>query len=164
MIPPIVGRLFGRWAYPIGGTPGPVVFPLRVLAVLLRLYAGFWFVLYGFDKLFGGDKQYGLDADSFANFGIPFPELNHGFVGGLEFVGGLALVLGLLTRLFGFLLAGNMLVAMLTAGDIAAEFPLFACSLLLVVLGGGIASIDQILDDALSRRRSLPTGEGPPVV
>src|SRR5690348_5613577 len=137
MMPGFVGRWFGRWSEPVGGLQGPVAMALKVLALLLRLYAGSTFVQYGYDKLLGGNKVYGMDADFFRVLGIPFPEVTQVLIGMLELFGGLALIVGLLTRLFGFFLACNMLVAMLTAGNTAAELPLFICAVLLIFLGGG---------------------------
>ena len=154
MVPGFVGRWFGRWAEPIGGLQGPVAMVLKVLAIALRLYAGYKFVQYGYDKLLGGDQIYGLSADFFKGIGIPLPEVNHLLIGLLELFGGLALIVGLLTRVFGFLLACNMLVAMITAGNTAEELPLFICSALLILLGGGFLSVDQLIDRWLAGRGS----------
>lgn len=51
----------------------------------------------------------------FNELGIPLPELNAAFVARLEHWGGIALILGLATRLVAALLSSTMLVAMLTA-------------------------------------------------
>lgn len=160
MMPEIVGRLFGRWSEPIGGTPAALVLPLRVLALLLRLYAGWTFVQYGYDKLLGGNQVYAMDADFFRALHIPFPEVTQVLIGCLELFGGLALIVGLLTRVFGFLLAGNMLVALLTFGNPSVELPLFVACALLVLLGGGFLSVDQLIDRRMAARLApapLPT-------
>ncbi|HMA34443.1 MAG TPA: DoxX family membrane protein [Chloroflexia bacterium] len=179
-MPGIVGRLFGRWAEPIGVIPIPagLLLPLQVVAFVVRLYVagliGFLlglialknlgiltndgFVAYGYDKLLGGNKVFGMDADFFRALNIPLPELTQVLIGSLELLGGLALLLGLLTRVFAFFLTGNMLVAMLTFGNIPAELPLFLSCALLVLLGGGILSLDQLLDRQLAARR----GPAPP--
>jgi putative oxidoreductase len=51
----------------------------------------------------------------FMSLNIPFPGFNAHFISGLEFFGGLLLILGLASRLTGLLLAANMLVAYWTA-------------------------------------------------
>src|SRR5262245_2360498 len=51
----------------------------------------------------------------FTELGIPFPQANAAFVASLELVGGLCLVVGLLTRLFATGLASVMVVALMTA-------------------------------------------------
>ncbi|MGI8588688.1 MAG: DoxX family protein [Chloroflexia bacterium] len=159
-----IRRLFGRWAAPIG-TRLSAMSPLGWVALLLRLYTaglvgylfttaglknmGFLnnagFVGYGYDKLFNADKIYSINPSLFSGIGVPFPDLTHFLIGCLEFFGGIAVFLGLLTRLWSFLLAGNMLVAMLTVGY-PDELPLFISSALLVLLGGGALSLDQMID------------------
>ena len=59
-----------------------------------------------------GERRF---ADFLASLGVPFPAAQAPFVAGLEFVGGICLVLGLLTRLMGLGLAATMVVALLTA-------------------------------------------------
>ncbi|HEX6607959.1 MAG TPA: DoxX family protein [Chloroflexia bacterium] len=169
MLPDAIGRLFGRWSEPIGGTPAGLAAVLRWLAILLRFYAGgltglvlgwiglqnvavlgnIGFIPYGYDKLLGGNQRFGMDAGFFQTIGVPLPELTLILIGLLELFGGLALIAGLLTRLFGFLLACNMLVAMLTVGNTAEELPLFIACALLVWTGGGMFSLDQLIDQRL---------------
>src|SRR5690348_923952 len=102
MMPAFVGKWFGRWAEPIGGLQGPLAVALRVLAIILRLYAAYTFIQYGYDKLFGGNKVYAMDANFFRALGVPLPEVTQVMIGGLEFFGGLLLLVGLFTRLFAF--------------------------------------------------------------
>jgi len=65
----------------------------------------------------GGGKLANLEnvVSFFAGLGIPHPELNAAFVSRLEYYGGIALVLGLLTRVVAAGLASTMVVALLTA-------------------------------------------------
>jgi putative oxidoreductase len=154
-MPDVFKRLFGRWSEPIGGTPANLIMPLQVLAIVLRLFAGYKFVLYGYDKLLGGNKVYAMNADFFRALNVPLPEVTQVLIGGLELVGGAALIIGLLTRIWAFLLAGNMLVAMLTFHNLSEEAPLFIACALLVLLGGGLLSVDQLLD----RRLGAPAGD-----
>ena len=133
--------------------------PVFLLAV--RLYWGWQFAITGWGKLQHLDKVTGF----FSSLGIPAPGLNAVFVAGLELVGGIALALGFGSRVFAFLLAGDMAVAYLTAGranllsifsdpgkfygDDAFTF-LFA-SLIVMIFGPGLFAVDQLL------RRKTPT-------
>ena len=78
---------------------------------LLRIVVGIVFVMHGQQKLF--EMGVGGVGGFFASLGVPAPQLLAVVVSLLETVGGLALILGVLTRLFGLLLAGDMLVALL---------------------------------------------------
>ena len=90
---------------------------------------------------------------------IPFPAANAHFISGLEFVGGILLILGLGSRLIGLLLAANMMVAYWTA-DREALFAVFSdpgkfyvadpytflfASLMVLVFGAGFYSVDAFL-------------------
>ena len=85
---------------------------LAFLAPLLtRLVMGQAFFLTGRGKL----ESFANTVSFFTELGIPFPELNAAFVSRLEYWGGIALVLGLLTRLVAAGLASTMVVALMTA-------------------------------------------------
>jgi putative oxidoreductase len=79
--------------------------------LVTRLVMGQAFFLTGRGKLANFDNT----VQFFASLGLPLPELNAAFVSRLEFYGGIALVLGLLTRLVAAGLASTMLVALATA-------------------------------------------------
>jgi len=79
--------------------------------LLTRLVMGEAFFLTGRGKLANFDNT----VQFFTTLGIPMPELNAAFVSRLEFYGGIALLLGLLTRLVAAGLASTMVVALLTA-------------------------------------------------
>lgn len=118
---------------------------------LLRVVTGLMFWQHGAQKLFGwlGGEQV-TDLSSMA-----------GVAGVLEFVGGILIVLGLLTRPVAFLLSGEMAVAYFMAhfpralwpienrGELAALF----CFLFLFFAahGAGRYSVDAVL----SRRRHV---------
>lgn len=131
---------------------------LRPLAPLLtRLVIGVAFFHAGLGKWHHFERTVGF----FANIGIPAPAANAAFVSTIEVVGGLALILGVATRLFAFLLSPVMLVAMVTAdrSDIAEAFsresdkgltdvaPLVFLMFLLwlVAFGAGPVSIDRLV-------------------
>ena len=82
------------------------------VAFAIRLTAGAIFVAFGIGKFLAYDTE----LASFESYGLPWPE---GFViavSVIEVVGGLALILGLLTRLVAFVLAGNMAGAIVVSG------------------------------------------------
>jgi putative oxidoreductase len=85
---------------------------LQPLAPLVtRLVLAQTFVQTGMGKLQNLDVPTGL----FTRLGIPFPSANAVFIGALEFVGGICLILGLGTRVFAALLSATMIVALGTA-------------------------------------------------
>lgn len=134
----------------------PTIRPGNWAALPLRVISGLIFVYYGADKLFLNAQNTGMNSDFFASLGIPFPEVNVVLIGALEFFGGLALVGGFLTKLFAFLMIGNMGVAMITSQNYIIEGPLFAISVALLLYGAGPLSVDALL--ARSGRRPLLRG------
>jgi len=107
---------------------------------------------------FGGDGIGGISA-YFAKLGIPFPEFNAILVGSTEFLGGVAFLLGFLTRLATIPIALTMVVAILTAHrDGGWSYPLLiiATSLVLLQAGSGFPSLDRLL----SGRKGLYREQG----
>jgi putative oxidoreductase len=82
-----------------------------VVLLALRLVWGWQFFTTGLGKL----QNHARVTEFFTSLGIPMPGLNAWFVGGLEMVGGVLLLLGLFSRPIALLLTGNMFVAYLTA-------------------------------------------------
>ena len=122
-----------------------------IALALLRVAAGAVFAAHGAQKVF----VYGFAAvtGAFGGMGIPMPGVVGPLTAVVELVGGLALLIGLFTRLAGVGLAAVMLGAIvfvhLKAGFIAqggAEFPvtLLACALALAVAGAGRFSLDAM--------------------
>jgi putative oxidoreductase len=120
---------------------------------LLRIVVGIVFVMHGQQKLF--EMGVGGVGGFFASLGVPAPQLAAVLVSVLETVGGLALILGVLTRLFGLLLAGDMLVALMLvhrpngffAGNGGVELVLLlgAAALALALTGPGALALDNLL-------------------
>ena len=119
--------------------------PLAQAALAVRLAAGVTFVGFSLGKFIRHDAERG----AFERYGIPFPDGATYLIGGLELVGGAALVIGLLVRPFAFALACNMVGAISTAGHIdgGPVYLLLAPTLLAGMLfllwaGPGAASLD----------------------
>jgi putative oxidoreductase len=123
--------------------------------LVVRLYWGWQLVQSGWGKLHHLDKI----TDFFTSLNIPFPALTAHFVSGLEFFGGLLLIVGLGSRLIGLMLAANMLVAYWTA-DRDALFAVFSdpgkfynadpytflfASAMVLIFGAGLFSVDALL-------------------
>jgi len=129
---------------------------------LLRVVLGITFIMHGGQKLF----VYGLDgvAGSFAQMGIPAANLMGPFVAFVEFFGGIAIVLGLLTRLAALGVGATMVVAILTvhlkAGFFnpgGVEFPLslLGTAITLAITGAGAFSLDALLAKRFAGDRAV---------
>lgn len=124
--------------------------------LLLRVPVGIIFTAHGAQKLFGWFGGYGLEGTGqfMASMGLNPGVLMAALAGSAEFFGGLALILGLLTRPAAAVLAFTMLVALLSVhlhnglfmANNGYEFALalLAASISLVVSGGGRLSVDRI--------------------
>ena len=139
----------------------PTVTPrLDTALALLRAVVGSIFIAHGAQKLF----VFGLPGvvSTFGQMGVPFPEVTGPLVALVEFFGGIALVLGFLTRLVAIALAitmlGAILLVHLPAGFFAPEgfeFPLalFGATVALALGGPGKFSLDQKLAERANRSR-----------
>jgi putative oxidoreductase len=76
---------------------------------VLRAVVGATFMMHGWEKLYAMGIP--ATAEFFGELGVPAPTLAAAGVGGLELVGGLALIFGLLTRLVAIPLAADMVTA-----------------------------------------------------
>src|SRR5688572_199751 len=135
---------------------------LRLGIALVRIVTGLIFAAHGYQKFF----IFGLDGatGAFGQMGIPAPSITAPLVASVELAGGIALILGLLTRLAALGLAINMLGAIffvrLKGGFFMPngaeyEIALFVACLALVVAGAGALSADE----AIARRRVPAAGD-----
>ncbi|HEY0306596.1 MAG TPA: DoxX family protein [Acidobacteriaceae bacterium] len=121
----------------------------------VRLYWGWQFTQTGWGKL----HNLAHVTDFFTTLGLPAPAVMAHFCAGLEFVGGILLILGLASRFISLLLVGNMVVAFYTA-EREALFSIFRdpgkfytadaytflfAALLILIFGAGAISVDHLL-------------------
>lgn len=132
--------------------PQSVARHLQWLAPLFaRVVVGWVFMWSGWGKL----THLPLVTENFVRWGIPFPEILTPFVSGVEFFGGIFLMLGLLTRISAGALGVVMIVAIRTANwdDVDSfgtllgleEVLYLALFLWLAIAGAGALSIDRLL-------------------
>ncbi len=88
-----------------------------ILVSLMRLVVGFIFFKAGAGKLFGWFGGFGIEGVTgfFTKLEIPFPALNAYLVGYTEFIGGILMMLGFLTRLVSIPFCIIMIMAIFTA-------------------------------------------------
>jgi len=127
----------------------------------LRLGAGVIFVAHGAQKMFGWFGGYGLQGTGqwMASIGLEPGVLMAAMAGGAEFLGGIALILGLLLRPAAAVLAATMVVAIVSVhlpnglflANNGYEFglALLAVSVSLAIRGAGSASVDRMLSARL---------------
>ena len=126
-------------------------------SLALRIPTGTTFVAHGAQKLFGSFGGYGLEGTGqwMASIGLEPGFLMALGAGSAEFFGGIALLIGLLTRPAAVVLAFTMIVAILTVhisnglfmSNNGYEFglSLLAISVALAFSGGGRFSLDRAL-------------------
>jgi len=133
--------------------PRQVAAHLQWLAPLFaRIVVGWVFLLSGWGKLHNLPRV----TENFIGWGIPFPHLLTPFVSGVEFFGGLFLLLGFLTRISAGALGITMIVAIVSAkwADVDSlatllgfdETEYLALFLWLAIAGAGRLSVDSLLE------------------
>jgi putative oxidoreductase len=136
--------------------------------LLLRFGAGPWLALFhGFPKLMGGPELWTKLGGSMGAFGITFAPEFWGFMSMLAELGaGIFLTLGLFTRLSGFVLVIDMIVASSTHfvkldpwTVVEKPLMLLAVFLALVIMGGGRFSLDHIFFHRRSKQIEVKTIE-----
>lgn len=120
---------------------------------ILRIVAGFLFAAHGWQK-FNEFTIAGTQA-AFTQMGVPAANVAAPVIATLELVGGVALILGVLTRVFAALLAVNMLGALFLVhapagiyaetGGYELVLILAAAALAVALVGAGKVSVDKVL-------------------
>lgn len=113
---------------------------------VVRVVAGGFFVMVSMGKFF----DYSKEVDDFRTYEVPWAEVAVPFVGVIELVGGILLIIGLFVRPVAFVLALNMVGALATAGRVeGGSFHLVYAPALLVLMlflcwsGPGRCSLDE---------------------
>jgi putative oxidoreductase len=126
----------------------------------LRLAAGFIFAAHGSQKLFGWFGGYGLEGTGqfMSSIGLAPGYLMALLAGSAEFLGGLALILGLFVRPAAAVLAVTMAVAIfsvhideglfMSTNGYEFGLALLVISISLAISGAGRASVDRMLQRA----------------
>jgi putative oxidoreductase len=133
--------------------------------LLARITVGWVFLWSGWGKL----NNLPQITENFIGWGIPFPHILTPLTSGIEFFGGLFLLLGLLTRISAGALGVTMIVAIKAAkwDQVDSletllgfdEFEYLALFLWLAVAGAGPVSLDAPISRWLARQ--APTGARP---
>lgn len=134
---------------------------LEWLGILLaRITVGLLFAISGYGKLFNEEKKEQM-KETMKEAGVPMPDLNAVLVSWVELIFGLFVLVGFLMPLSSLMLAGTMVVAILTVKLDSIESdsvrgwlgeflflpePLYLVMLLwLFFAGGGLVSLDNLL-------------------
>jgi len=130
---------------------------------ILRVALGFLFTAHGFQK-FNEWTIAGTQA-AFTEMGIPAANVAAPLVAGLELAGGIALILGVLTRVVAALLAVNMIGALFLVHAAAGVFAdkggyelvllLGAAALALVLTGAGRLSVDRAVFGRMNNKLAV---------
>lgn len=155
------GRLTGAYA----GFRGAASSLQSVFLLLVRLYWGWQFAQSGWGRLHHIPQA----TQFFASLHLPFPQATVVFVSSLEFVGGILLAIGLVSRVIGLLLAIDMIVAYVTADPEALHaiffdpgkfynadpYTFLFASLLVLIFGPGRFAVDWLLRRRLEGRERI---------
>ena len=119
--------------------------------LIARITVGWVFLWSGWGKL----NNLPAITENFISWGIPFPQILTPFTSGVEFVGGICLLLGLMTRISAGALAVTMIVAVKSAkwGQVDSletllgfdESAYFAIFTWLAIAGAGALSLDHLI-------------------
>ncbi len=124
----------------------------------IRVVTGALFVMFSVGKF----VDHAQESSDFDRYGIPVPEVATYLVGTLEFVCGVLLLVGFLTRPAALLLAGDMIGAIATAGRVdGGSFHLGVAPTMLVAMlfivwaGCGYLALDRKLRLRIAGRRDV---------
>jgi putative oxidoreductase len=138
--------------------------PADLVLFAVRIALGWIFIYYGAGKLFGSFNGLGIHGTAlyFSNTAHLHPGGLFAVIGGLvEFGGGIAIAIGLLSRLAGIALFADMVMAMITvtwahgittnmgAPGYELNMALAVLALVIVVFGAGRFSADAVIERRL---------------
>jgi putative oxidoreductase len=136
--------------------------------VFVRLYWGLQLTRNGWGKLHNLSNV----TDFFTSLHLPAPAATAVFISCLEFFGGILLAIGLFSRIIGLMLTVNLVVAYVTADNealraifsdpdkfmAAAPFTFLMASMIILIFGPGLFSLDTIFGRALGWNKSAAAG------
>ncbi|GAA1932299.1 DoxX family protein [Brevibacterium antiquum] len=124
-----------------------------VITVIARIALGAIFIAHGWQKF--NEWTVAGTTQSFAQMGVPLPDIAAPFATFVELIGGALLILGALTPIVGTLLAANLIGALVIVHLTPVPFvdqggwelvaALAAGALLLAAMGPGRFSVDRFL-------------------
>ena len=123
--------------------------------LFVRVYWGFQIAQNGWGKLHNLSHV----SQFFASLGLPAPGLTATFIASIEFIGGILLAIGLLSRFIGLVLTIDMLMAYIMADrealfsifsapdkfTAAAPYTILFAALLILIFGPGKFALDTFL-------------------
>ncbi|MEK4564253.1 DoxX family protein [Alkalihalobacillus sp. FSL R5-0424] len=119
--------------------------------LILRVVVGITFLIHGLDKFNGG-----IDGTVAMFEGMGFPGFLAYLVTFAEILGGLALIVGLLTRIVSIVFAAIMVTAIFQVkadggflGGFELDLVLLACSILLALSSSRLVALNRVLPGAL---------------
>jgi putative oxidoreductase len=132
--------------------------------LLVRLYWGIQLAQNGWGKLHNLERV----TQFFSSLGLPAPGATATFVASVEFIGGILLAVGLLSRFMGLLITIDMLMAYIMADReaffsfisdpgkfyVADPYTFLFAALLILIFGPGLIALDTFL----LRRYPYPAG------
>lgn len=139
-----------------------VSFAQSPFLLAVRLYWGWQFAQTGWGKLHNLPQI----TQFFTSLNLPFPAFTAEFVAIVELVGGILLILGLLSRFTGLVLAVNMFVAYWTADHealksifsdpgkfyVADPYTFLFAAVMVLIFGAGFFSLDKMIASKLATR------------
>lgn len=134
-----------------------------ILLLFVRVYWGWQFFETGLGKLSHLDKV----THFFSTLGMPFPPETAVFIAWLETIGGILLIVGLISRLISAALFIDMMVAYIVADRgallsfvaapgkfyTADEYTFLFATSMIFVFGPGLVSIDTLLKQTVGHKR-----------
>src|SRR5579863_4309719 len=134
--------------------------------LLVRLYWGWQLIQSGWGKL----HHLSNVTDFFTSLSLPMPAQTALAISCLEFFGGIALAIGLLSRLTAFILTINMIMAYVTADRealfsifsdpdkfyAAAPYTFLVTTVIILLFGPGKFAVDALLERKFGRSSTPP--------
>jgi putative oxidoreductase len=154
--PNVIQRLYDGFVKVVSSLQSPFL-------LVVRLYWGWQISQNGWGKLHNLSHV----KEFFASLGLPAPAFTATFVASFEFVGGILLALGLLSRIAALGIVIDMFMAYVTADKDALfafisnpdkfygadPFIFFFVGLIILIVGPGKLSLDTLIDRMIRKRK-----------